>query len=389
LLRLTVDVGNALEFLWKSGVAHRPPEAVNLLTNASGSVKLINIEPEPGKRSVSQEKDLVALGVMVATVANEIGTVSQSLGALVERLMDTESRHRFHSLGEAVSAVEDLDRQMFPLSSLKPVAVPVAGKKSPVMIAVAVVLLLVLMFGIVWLKPRMKPPTLSRPSDFGTMVEIPSGEFVYQEGQKKVVKGFYIDRYEVTMGEYKKFLEAVAAGTKAKEHPFAPTNKNHQPSNWATIVEAIQLRRTLNGAWVTWDSPVFNVDWYDAWAYAAWRGKRLPTEEEWEKAARGTDGRPYPWGGTFGNECCWAGTDPLKRWNAVYGFPKDKSQYGVVGTAGSMSEWTATGTKETSVVRGGSWSSSNMTVTVRQPNWPREARASAVGFRCAADRDVK
>lgn len=112
---------------------------------------------------------------------------------------------------------------------------------------------------------------------------------------------FLIDRHEVTNAQYKKFRPS---------HVF-PAEKG--------------------------DHPVTGISWHDAQAYAAWAGKRLPTEEEWEKAARGTDGRKWPWGNVFERGRCnlGAGITP------VGSFEGDRSPYGALDMAGNVQEWTA------------------------------------------------
>ena len=99
------------------------------------------------------------------------------------------------------------------------------------------------------------------------------------------VSPFIIDRYEVCNADYRKFVEHVrTTGDSSMEHPTAPPLKDHAPEGWKEAALAGD------------DQPVVGVDWYDAYAYAAWAKKRLPTEAEWEKAARGTDARKFPWG---------------------------------------------------------------------------------------------
>jgi formylglycine-generating enzyme required for sulfatase activity len=231
--------------------------------------------------------------------------------------------------------------------------------------------------------PALPPP----PTDLGSMVAIPAGEFLYQDGEKRTTKAFYLDKYEVTIGQYKKFLDAIAAGVSVPEHPFAG-RKDHTPNFWKEIQQAIERQVPLNGLRFTWDSPIFVVDYYDAYSYAAWRGKRLPTDEEWEKAARGTDGRRYPWGATFD-----AAKLPVRGpWSLVYDGRGDRSPYGVMALAGNVSEWIAPPPKakrDATVIRGGSWKDTDVPVTNRITDRSPDWRSDTLGFRCAADKEVK
>lgn len=112
------------------------------------------------------------------------------------------------------------------------------------------------------------------------------GDYFSGESPQQIVylSAYYIDRFEVTNRQYARFLRAVDNDQHRYCHADEPPHKPHTPTYWRDP--------RLNGP----NHPVTGVDWYDAYAYCHWADKRLPTEAQWEKAARGPSGREYPWG---------------------------------------------------------------------------------------------
>lgn len=249
------------------------------------------------------------------------------------------------------------------------------------------------------------------------LIEIPAGEFIYGDGEKVSLPAFWIDEHEVSIADYKEFLDHLAAnpGEAAKlAHPDMPQGKDHTPLDWAEnkqleppmpgfYTRAVRWRQ-YKGAALNVDSPVFNVDWYDAYAYAKWKGRRLPTEQEWEKAARGTDGRKYPWGNEEDpmrvssghdfdpNPEKGGGLDGYKRWSPVNLPPGDVGPYGVRGMAGNVSEWTASMAPhgegmggEVPVIRGGNWGNPEHHLTRRLTVLDPLQAQDTLGFRTVTD----
>jgi formylglycine-generating enzyme required for sulfatase activity len=187
------------------------------------------------------------------------------------------------------------------------------------------------------------------PKDGKEMVLVPQGPFGFGvEEQPTHVEEFWIDKTPVTNAEYKVFLDANPA------HPVP-----HDAAQEAEAYNWHEQSRTYPDGLA--NHPVVLVSWMDAEAYAAWAGKRLPTEEEWEKAARGVDGRKYPWGNKWQSGLANTQDGDVGGTCEVGGFsPAGDSPFGVVDMCGNVWEWTATEfSSTTKVLRGGSWRNSS------------------------------
>ena len=217
----------------------------------------------------------------------------------------------------------------------------------------------------------------------GTLVKIPAGEFIYGDGQRMELPAFDMDRSEVTLAQYQDFLEAVGDRTDF-DHPNQPGTKHgHRNPELDRLLESVGEHKSFDGVMVSGSYPAVFVDWFDAFAYARWKRRRLPSEQEWEKAARGPDGRRYPWGfDVGGGRANIFQGDLQKKWAAAGSYPDDESVYGVRDTAGNVSEWTASvdpGTVQP-IVRGGNFGNPNPDLSRRVAQSPTTL-SDRIGFR--------
>ncbi len=225
------------------------------------------------------------------------------------------------------------------------------------------------------------------PKDGAIMMYVPEGEFIMGlsgeqitsllEGdprrqrwwfgdpkpQRSVFLGdYWIYRYEVTVAQYRRFCQE--------------TDREMPPPPW--------------WGWKD-EHPIVNVTWYEAAAYCEWAGGRLPTEAQWEKAARGTDGRVWPWGNDWDSQRCNSRATGIGKSSSIGNYPLGSSPYGVMDMAGNVWEWCTPGTTGGSrrALRGGSWSSNPNSVRVVDRRLTRPDNRYLHGFRCVGQMEPR
>ncbi|XP_036610407.1 inactive C-alpha-formylglycine-generating enzyme 2 [Trichosurus vulpecula] len=290
-------------------------------------------------------------------------------------------------------------------------------------------LLLLPALGLVFLGLGPKPGN----GQDNSMVQLPGGTFQMgtnspdgKDGEgptrEVTVKPFAIDKYPVTNRDFREFVRQKKYQTEAESFGWSfvfedlvsdelkkkVTQKLESAPWWLPVEKAFWRQPAGPGSGIRdrLDFPVLHVSWNDAQAFCAWRGKRLPTEEEWEFAARGgLKGRVYPWGNQFqlNRTNLWQGKFPqadtaedgFHGASPVDAFPP-QNNYGLYDLLGNVWEWTASTYgppipgQDRKVLRGASWidtaegsANHRARVTTRMGNTPDSA-SDNLGFRCAA-----
>jgi len=429
--------------------SHLPLTSITVVSSFMGTADYMAPEQRIDAKSVDHRADIFSFGVMLyetftgrlplgnfALPSHINPEVTKRMDGIILRALRQDPAERYQSMTELA---EDLRReiQTSGLSRLKArlalVLQTESWKKIVNMRAIGAACLLAIMVGgALWLFSaigRPNAPTGGSPSDLtslqpdgsaaaaGTSTEplpqqppgapknmafIPAGEFIMgsdsefsnERPKRKIfLDAYYIDMYEVTNAEYKEFVDATGHRMPYEKAFWA------EPFNWR------------NGTYPPGkgDHPVVLVDWHDAVAYARWAGKRLPTEAEWEKAARGTDSRIWPWGDKWDTNRSNTKESSVNTTQPVYLLSKGKSPYGCFNMAGNVMEWTADWYSDTyyahapsknppgpvtgafKVARGGGWDS-NINLYVRtgyRHYFSPDKESVSIGFRCVKDAGSK
>lgn len=349
--RVLVDVlyrvAEAMSYAVEEGFNYRVLTLRDIYVDAEHQASIVNIFRPPAALPRDHKADVRSLLESLFPFA----TQGKARGLLHD--LDQEPR----DWAGLFAALEDIRSDMSERSLLRRAEVEDIAVAPPSsrrwMIAACMV---VALGAVAWLGglSGKRPVPSARNSLADEWVAVPAGPFTYQKNEILNLPAFWISKHEVTIGQYAAFLEALSkAPSNAFDDENQPADKtSHVPAGWDDYHAAAKVGGLFNNEVLTLNSPVSSVDYWDAVAFAKWSGKRLPTEQEWEKSARGSRGNLFPWGNNPKPGAANLGDDYVAKakggnidghnlWAPVDSMPDDVSECGAVGMAGNVQEWTS------------------------------------------------
>ncbi len=401
VLRVAAD---GLSYFSVHHTPHAPPDSGSISLGTDGHPRLANLATQLADETLAPPQEIQALGRVMLGVLPAIQSLSPGLREMLKRMVQPGPQ-ALTSWGHLLQGIKALEPKIVPTDAAKISAQDRAAiaaveqarkqqKRSLYYNLASVATLLVLICICLWYFVFRNGQRI-----FDEQVQIPAGEFIFANGVKKTLPDFWIDKYEVTYGQYATFVKALEDHpTTEFDHKEQPRSKNsamHKPPNWEIYYPNAREGHPVHKTPIDLSCPVMEVDFWDAYAYAKWKGRELPTEEEWEKAARGPKGSIYPWGDEFdpkkvNSNADFNSNDPAAKgqvdgfnfWNPVDKVKGDKSPFGIVGMAGNVREWTNTWDtgKKHPIIKGGSFMSSDVRLDQRMDADPSGINES-IGFR--------
>lgn len=423
-LQILKSAGEVFDFLGKEGIHHVPLAPRHIILKPGSPPRLSNLACMDGAAPIDKQQEIRNLCQMLLPVLPPDKSADLAKAAMAEIQTSSAEKLSWAAVAKLAESrmpkttpadVDKIQAQSIAQSR----AVEDSKKTSRRNMIIYSSISLTLTLAACFFAYRALTKSDVHVKDLGKMIEIPGGQITI-DGQTTKVPAFKIAKYEVTIAEYAAFLKDLEANP-GKEatiaHSSQPAGKSHIPAGWADMTEinppnpGYYNRAKKWGRYqevpLTIDSPVFGVDWFDAYAYAKWKGQRLPTEQEWEIAARGEKVSTHPWGNEYSNKLANTGSDytpnpdpkagaqndGFKRWSPVNKPDTDVSGFDVVGTAGNVSEWTDSwaqdaerGGEKVPVYRGGNWKTNDDKTIMRRGTKLTEFQSDdALGFRTAED----
>ena len=379
---LLKQLGRAMAHLEERGIRGAALKASDLVLGEHGILRIQNLALAGKRESDETARDLrVAASLMPELLKPGLAGTDRfgdtRLGRLFglmmgegegARLSWTQVANTAHELEQSLAAeVRKATEEMVKQSRrnrMKKMGLAVLG-------TAAVTLVVYALFGV---SRRDAVPI----RDLSGMISIPGGVYRDHEGKSAPLPSFMIDTHEVTIAEYLEFLDALAGmGTNHREtydHESQPrTKSDHIPDDWPAVLRAARSGRIFEGLKFDMNHPVTGVDWWDAYAYATWKGGHLPTLKEW-LAVVAVDANVTPY---------------VDGWGPVDQTPRSPGKLKIHGLAGNVAEWTMDSERNPSfpmnakspVVCGGSFLAPGSGASSRSWVSRRSLRRQDLGFR--------
>lgn len=350
MVHVIKQIAEANLYLESHSVASLPLAANQVYVSSTNMCRIINMAVG-GKRDHNvSTQDKVMLGNTFRKLLNKDSPGATRTKSLLQYMADTEREipltwEQIKDLSEGVerqlcepSEPISLDSHTMKLQKKQ------YSKRLMVSIGIAVGLLLAGIFTYFLVNREKRPKQRQLEGE----VLIAAGNYKTFDGIKAKTQSFLIDAHEVTIAEYAAFLKDFAlldlSRHEAYQHENHPTYKlSYLPDDWDNLYQAAKDGGTWNGLKVTLNCPVVGVDWWDAYTFASYNNRRLPTQDEWMAALLSSGTKPK--------------NLEVSPWGPVDQNTKDITKNGIYGLAGNVSEWTLKRTKPTY----------DPTVTVKRP----------------------
>ncbi len=328
-VRIIRNIAGAYQYLENHDIATLPISAHDIVIDSESYCRLINMAVS-GKIDPSiATRDKELIGHIFQDLLEPGQPGSTRTASLLDYMADLHrdqplSWEQIYNLSDEVERqlTEPKDNNQIQSLTMK---MPPRVSSDTLGKAASTVAIIAILAGLVYYFSSRKAVTKER--EMSEMVRIPAGKYLGPDGTSITMKEFWIDAHEVSIGEYAKFLHALehlaAEQRSVYQHEDQPQNKlSHEPDDWYNLITAANNGTPWNNLEVDLNYPVVGVDWWDAYTYAEWKGRRLPTREEWYTA-------------------CTAGDDPSQILGSGWSPVDQTSQtsFGIYGMAGNVSEW--------------------------------------------------
>jgi len=330
MARIIRGLADAYKYLESQGVATLSVTPNDLFLDERFHCRMVNMVVEGEVDPMVFTRDKQLLGLLFHDLLDPNQPGSTRVGSLLDFMADMD-REEPLTWGQIYDLSDEVERQLAEpkkevqiQSSTMPMK-PFISLASAVKLGMLVTVLVIVAGLAYYMATRKEVPELRTVKD---LVLIPAGEYPGPDGLAVKSRAFRIDAYEVSIGEYAKFLTALSRLSDDQknvyQHDYQPKDKtSHEPDDWSVLYGAAKEAGSWNGLQVDLNYPVVGVDWWDAYAYAEWKGRRLPSREDW-----------YVAGSSGGDLVKLRGTG----WLPVD--QVEQTSLGVFGLAGNVSEWT-------------------------------------------------